>query len=36
MMVHEIAPIIVRYEPYLSNYLDDWIIATLRGEEGLH
>ena len=24
-----------QYEPYLSNYLDDWIIATLGREEGL-
>jgi hypothetical protein len=27
--------LIHQYKPYLSNYLDDWIIAMLDGEEGL-
>jgi len=35
MMACEFAPIVQKYEPYLSNYLDDWIIATPGGEEGL-
>jgi len=35
MMAREFAPIIQKYEPYLSNYLDNWIVATLGGEEGL-
>ena len=35
MMAHEFAPIIQKYKPYLSNYLDDWIITTLEGEERL-
>lgn len=26
---------LVKYESYLSNYLDDWIVATPDGEEGL-
>ena len=34
-MSHEFQPLIQKYEPYLSNYLDDWIIATPGGEEGL-
>ena len=35
MMAREFAPLIQRYEPYLSNYLDDWIVTTLGGEEKL-
>jgi len=35
MMAKEFAPLLQKYEPYLSNYLDDWIIATLGEEEGL-
>jgi hypothetical protein len=34
MMVREFAPIMAKYKPYLSNYLDDWIVATPGGEEG--
>jgi len=34
-MVWEFQPLIRRYKPYLLNYLDDWIIATPDGEEGL-
>jgi hypothetical protein len=35
MMAQEFAPLLVKYESYLSNYLDDWIVATPGGEEGL-
>jgi hypothetical protein len=35
MMAWEFAPIVAKYEPYLSNYLDDWIVAMPGGEEGL-
>ncbi len=35
MMAWEFAPLIQKYKPYLSNYLNDWIVATLEGEEGL-
>ena len=35
MMAHEFAPIISKYEYYLSNYLDNWIVATPGEEEGL-
>jgi hypothetical protein len=35
MMAKEFQPLMRQYEPYLSNYLDDWIIATPGGEEGL-
>jgi len=35
MMACEFAPLIQKYEQYLSNYLDDWIVATPEGEEGL-
>ena len=35
MMAQEFAPIISKYEPYLSNYLDDWIVATPGRDEGL-
>ncbi len=35
MMAWEFAPIISKYEPYLSNYLDDWIVATPGGDKGL-
>ena len=34
-MAQEFQPLICQYEPYLSNYLDDWIIATPGREEGL-
>ena len=34
-MSYEFQPLIQKYKSYLSNYLDDWIIATPRGEEGL-
>ncbi len=34
MMSHEFQPLIQKYEPYLSNYLDNWIIATPGGKEG--
>ena len=34
-MACKFAPIVQKYEPYLSNYLDNWIVATLGGEEGL-
>jgi hypothetical protein len=35
MMAKEFQPLMQKYEAYLSNYLDDWIIATPGGEEGL-
>jgi hypothetical protein len=35
MMACEFTPIILKYESYLSNYLDNWIVATLGREEGL-
>jgi hypothetical protein len=35
MMAKEFQPLMRQYEPYLSNYLDDWIIATPGGSEGL-
>jgi len=35
MMARKFAPIVQKYEPYLSNYLDDWIVTTPGGEEGL-
>jgi len=34
-MAQEFAPIMAKYKPYLSNYLDDWIMATPGREEGL-
>jgi hypothetical protein len=34
-MAKEFAPLLQKYKPYLFNYLDDWIIAMLGGEEGL-
>ena len=35
MMAKEFQLLMRQYEPYLSNYLDDWIIATPGGAEGL-
>ena len=35
MMAKEFAPLLQKYKPYLSNYLDNWIIAMPGGEEGL-
>ena len=35
MMAKEFQPLMQKYKAYLSNYLDDWIIATPGGEEGL-
>jgi len=35
MMAQEFAPIISKYEPYLSNYLDGWIVATPGRDKGL-
>lgn len=35
MMNHEFAPLIQKYKPYLSNYLNDWIIAVLEGKDRL-
>ena len=35
MMAWEFAPIVAKYEPYLLNYLDDWIVATPGREEEL-
>ena len=35
MMIREFAPLFQKYKPYLSNYLDDWIVATLGGDKGL-
>jgi hypothetical protein len=35
MMACEFQPLMRQYEPYLSNYLDNWIVATPEGEEGL-
>ena len=34
-MAREFTPLVVKYEPYLSNYLNNWIVATRGGEEGL-
>jgi len=35
MMAKEFHPLMSQYEPYLSNYLNNWIITTPGGEEGL-
>jgi hypothetical protein len=35
MIYYEFQPLIQKYEAYLSNYLDNWIIAALEGKEGL-
>ena len=35
MMAREFQPLMWQYEPYLSNYYDDWIITTPGGKEGL-
>ena len=35
MITREFSPLFQKYEPYLSNYLNDWIVATPGGEEGL-
>ena len=35
MMAWEFAPLVAKYEPYLLNYLNDWIVATKAGEDGL-
>jgi hypothetical protein len=35
MMAKEFRTLMQKYELYLSNYLDDWIIATPGGEDGL-
>ena len=35
MMSCEFQPLIQKYKPYLLNYLDNWIITTPGGEEGL-
>jgi len=35
MMTREFTPLFQKYKPYLSNYLDDWIVATLGGDEEL-
>ena len=35
MMAKEFRTLMQKYEPYLSNYLDDWIVATPGGEDGL-
>jgi hypothetical protein len=35
MMYCKFQPLVQKYEAYLLNYLDDWIITTLGGEEGL-
>jgi hypothetical protein len=35
MMTQEFTSLIAKYEPYLSNYLDDWIVATLGGMDRL-
>jgi hypothetical protein len=32
IMAKKFQPLMRQYEPYLSNYLDDWIIATPGGE----
>jgi hypothetical protein len=34
-MAKEFQPLMQKYKAYLSNYLNDWIIATLGEEEGL-
>ena len=35
MMAWEFAPLVAKYKPYLLNYLDNWIVATKAGEDGL-
>lgn len=35
MMAREFQLLTCKYKAYLSNYLDDWIIATPGGDEGL-
>jgi hypothetical protein len=35
MMTREFSPLFQKYKLYLSNYLDNWIVVTPRGEEGL-
>jgi len=35
MIAREFQPFLQKYKAYLSNYLDDCIIATPGGEEGL-
>jgi hypothetical protein len=35
MMAKEFQSLTQKYDAYLSNYLDDWIIATPEGAEGL-
>ncbi len=35
MIAKEFALLLQKYEPYLSNYLDNWIIAMPEEEEGL-
>ncbi len=35
MMAKEFVPLLQKYKPYLSNYLDDWIIIMPGEEEGL-
>jgi len=35
MMVYEFKPLTRKYESYLSNYLNNWIIAMPGEEEGL-
>ncbi len=34
-MTREFTPLFQKYEPYLSNYLDDWIVAMPGGDKGL-
>ncbi len=35
MMAYKFQPLMRQYKPYLSNYLNDWIIATLGGDKGV-
>jgi len=35
MMAKEFQPLMQKYKAYLSNYLDNWIIATPGGDKGL-
>ena len=35
MMAREFQPLMQQYEPYLSNYLNNWIITTPDRKEGL-
>ena|SRR6267154_4562005 len=35
IITHKFQPLMQKYEPYLSNYLNNWIIAMPGGNKGL-